>query len=235
MPRDALRQSHVGITLNDQSAKMEQRLGVALGLLEEHIREDFGLTPILQKTKLLAEIVQDLNDRFAKAAGDVSFRRAFAGDGTFIRPDGGFWTIEEWGEPWRYILVAEAKRQGTNDLRLRQGLTKQSAGNAIERLGKNMRGIDALFLGEEITPFVCFGEGCDFAPSCSIIDRVATLNGFFPLNTIYVDKMRVDGDTLKPVSLYFREEPWTPQEMFDVLVRVASHAIEYYRERYDLD
>ena len=64
------------------------------------------------------------------------------------------------------------------------------------------------------TLHVCFGEGCDFAPDCSIIDRVATLNGFFPLNTIYVDKARIDGDTLKPVSLYFREEPWTPEEMF---------------------
>jgi type II restriction enzyme len=235
MPRDALRQSHVGITLNDQSAKMEQRLGVALGLLEERIREDFGLTPILHKRMLLTEIVQDLNNRLSNGGSGVRFRRAFAGEGTFIKPDGGFWTIREWDEPWRYILVAEAKRQGTNDLRLRAGLSKQSAGNAIERLGKNMRGVDALFLGEEITPFVCFGEGCDFAPSCSIIDRVATLNGFFPLNTVYVDKMRVDRDMLKPVSLYFREEPWTPQEMFDVLFRVASRAIEYYRGRYDLE
>lgn len=236
VPRDALRESHVGITLNDQSAKMEERLGVALGLVEERIRADFDLTPLLHKKKSLSEIIDDLNMRITEHGGQPIFRQAFTGGrDTFIRPDGGFWTIREWSEPRRYILVAEAKRQGTNDQRLREGLGKQAAGNAIERLGKNMRGIDALFLAEEITPFVCFGEGCDFAPDCSIIDRVATLNGFFPLNTIYVDKMRVDGDTLKPVSLFFREEPWTPQEMFDVLFPVASHAIEYYRDRYGLD
>lgn len=210
---------------------MEARLGVALGLVEDRVTSDFGLTPVLHKRKLLSEIVHELNDRLL-ADGVTEFQRAFAGDGTFIRPDGGFWSIQEWGEPWRYILVAEAKRQGTNDLRLQQGLKRQAAGNAIERLGKNMRGIDALFLGEEITPFVCFGEGCDFAPTSSIIDRVATLAGFFPLNRVYVDKVSIEGDMLKPVSLFFREEPWSPEEMFEVLFEVASRAIAYYRNRY---
>ena len=212
---------------------MEERLGVALGLLEDRITSEFGLTPVLHKRKYLNEIVEELNSRLL-ADGVTEFQRAFTGDGTFIKPDGGFWTIQEWGEPWRYILVAEAKRQGTNDLRLQQGLKKQAAGNAIERLGKNMRGVDALFLGEAITPLVCFGEGCDFAPTSSIIDRVATLASFFPLNRVYVDKVKIDGDTLKPVSLYFREEPWSPLEMFEVMFEVASRAIRYYREQYFL-
>lgn len=84
-----------------------------------------------------------------------------------------------------------------------EGLPKQSKGNGIERLGKNMRGIDAMFLGEKITPFVCFGEGDDFADDSSIRDRVATLNGFFPLNQVFVDKIPLGEDTLKPVSLFF--------------------------------
>jgi type II restriction enzyme len=213
---------------------MEERLGVALGLMEEWVREEFLLTPVLHKSKDLDGIVAELNTRFG-TDGATPFQRAFVGTAsTFIKPDGGFWTIREWGNPPRYVLVAEAKRQGTNNLRLEAGLKKQAAGNAIERLGKNMRGIDALFVGEQITPFVCFGEGCDFASDCSIIDRVATLNGFFPLNTTFVDKVRVDGDTLKPVSLYFREESWTPQEMFEVIQPVVARSIEYYRAKYDL-
>lgn len=212
---------------------MEERLGVALGLMEDWVREETGLTPVLEKSKPLDDIIAELNRRFGNDG--PMFRRAFTGRAaTFIKPDGGFWRISEWGNPPRYILVAEAKRQGTNNLRLQAGLKKQAAGNAIERLGKNMRGIDALFLGEEITPFVCFGEGCDFAPDCSIIDRVATLNGFFPLNETFVDKVRADGDTLKPVSLYFREESWTPQEMFEVIQPVVRRSIEYYRTTYDL-
>ena len=97
-----------------------------------------------------------------------------------------------------------------------------------------MRGIDALFLGEKITPFVCFGEGCDFAPDSSILDRVATMNGFFPLNRVAVDKLPIDGDTLKPTSLFFREEPWTPQEMFEVLIAVGRRSIAYYAAEYGL-
>lgn len=233
VPRDALRQSHVGITLNDRSSKMEERLGVALGLMEDWVKDAYGLTPVLHKTKFLEDVVAELNDRFGGAEKNL-FERAFKGTTkTSIKPDGGFWSIREWGNPSRYILVSEAKRQGTNNLRLLAGLKKQAAGNAIERLGKNMRGIDALFLGEQITPFVCFGEGCD-SPDCSIIDRVATLNGFFPLNTTFVDKVELQHDTLKPVSLYFREEAWTPEEMFSVFQSVVDRAIKYYREKYDL-
>lgn len=174
-----------------------------------------------------------LNDRYAEAIG-LSFERAFHERETFIRPDGGFWYIEEWGEPHRYILVAEAKRQGTNKARMAEGKPKQAKGNAIERLGKNMRGIDAMFLGEMITPFVCFGEGDDFADDSSIRDRVATLNGFFPLNQVFVDKIPLGADTFKPTSLFFREEPWTPAEMTEVLLRVSRRSVEYYRETYQL-
>jgi hypothetical protein len=58
MPRDALRESHVGITLNDQSSKMEERLGVALGLCEEAIQ---GVSP-----NSSSHIVGSLNQRYGK-------------------------------------------------------------------------------------------------------------------------------------------------------------------------
>ena len=41
-----------------------------------------------------------------------------------------------------------------------------------------MQGIDCLFAVESITPFVCFGEGCDFEEESSILDRVSTMNSF---------------------------------------------------------
>jgi len=233
VPREALRISHKGITLNNQSAKMEMRLGVALDLVVKTVRKQYGLTAVRENSRLLTDIIDELNRRYSQDTG-VTFQRAFRLKPTYIRPDGGFWYIAEWGEPKRYILVAEAKRQGTNADRAREGLPKQSRGNAVERLGKNMRGVDVMFLGEMITPFVCFGEGDDFSDQSSIIDRVATLNGFFPLNRVFVDKINIGEDTMKPTSLFFRENPWTPAEMFKVMQAVARRAVEYYRERYGL-
>jgi type II restriction enzyme len=233
MPRDALKKSHVGIRLNSRSSKMERRLGVALGLMQDMVKSEFGLTAVVAKTMQLSSIVDAMNERYGEQAA-IQFARAYSGGDTYLEPDGGFWSIEEWDDPLRVILVAEVKRQGTNDSRKREGKKTQSRGNAIERLGKNMRGIDAFFLGERITPFVCFGEGCDFGDESYILDRVATLNGFFPLNTVFVDKIEVGEDTLKPTSMYFREQSWSPAEMAEVLVPVARRAIQYYQEKYDI-
>jgi type II restriction enzyme len=235
VPRDALRKSHVGIKLNDSSSKMEKRLRAAVDEVIETVEQEYGLTAEYEPRLYVEPLVRELNKLYETHL-PTALAQAYQGDSkTFMSPDGGFLWIKEWGEdPRRYVLVAEAKRQGTNDVRKLEGKAKQSAGNAIERLGKNMRGIDALFLGETITPFACFGEGCDFAPDCSIIDRVATLNGFFPLRRIFVSKVPIEGDTLKPVSLFFREEPWTPAEMYDVLIQVARQAIDHYIDEYGL-
>src|SRR3546814_20431987 len=80
------------------------------------------------------------------------------------------------------------KSQGTNDPRALQGIVKQSQGNAIDRLGKNLIGFLSALQYERITPFVCFGWGIDFAPGSSILDRVITMNEFYPLNRIFVFK-----------------------------------------------
>jgi hypothetical protein len=39
---------------------------------------------------------------------------------------------------------------------------------------------------------------------------------------------------LKPTSLFFRVAPWTPEEMFSVLIDVAEQAIAYYKREYGL-
>jgi type II restriction enzyme len=235
MPREALEKSHVGIKLNSRSSKMEKRLLAATDEVAKAIHRTHGLTVGWERRIYVSDLVDELNKHY-RGKVPVQFEQAYAGSSkTYIQPDGGFLWIEDWGEsPRRFILVGETKRQGTNDQRKREHKKTQAAGNAIERLAKNMRGIDAMFLGEKVTPFVCFGEGCDFAPDCTIIDRVATMNGFFPLNHVFVDKVQVGADTLKPTSLFFRERPRTPQEMYEVLIEVAERSIAYYRKRYRL-
>jgi hypothetical protein len=92
-----------------------------------------------------------------------------------------------------------------------------------------------MYLGEGITPVVVFGEGCDFEPESSILDRVATMNGFFPLNTVYTQKIKLPGgDAVSPVTMFFQHDPWETGEMASVLVDVALASINYFRDKYSL-
>lgn len=153
-----------------------------------------------------------------------------------IKPDGGaIWLkkLDE-SEPPRLVLVSEVKKQGTNKEREDEGLKKQAQGNAIERLGKNLTGIKAMMNHEHITPFVCFGWGCDFSENYttndSVMAKISMLNEFYKLNRIYVYKR--DGDSnlnrFAPVSMFFREEQWTREEMFQILKEVGETAFRYY-------
>ena len=123
------------------------------------------------------------------------------------------------------------KNQGTNDARLAEGKDKQSQGNAIERLGKNVIGLRAYMLNEQIFPFVCFGDGCDFAEGSSILNRVVTIALFGKLN---VNNTRNSGPNgvFNRGSFYFREQKWTEDEVYARMLEIAVTAIDYYFEKY---
>ena len=61
----------------------------------------------------------------------------------------------------------------------------------------------------DITPFVCFGWGCDFNEKYTdddfVMSKLTMMNEFYPLNQIYVKK--IDGssgkDRFSPVSMFF--------------------------------
>lgn len=173
-----------------------------------------------QKTMKLTDIIAVLSRQYPEYA--VRFGAPLAT--SFISPDGGFlFATNKHGER-RLVLVSEVKRQGTNDARGIEGLPKQAMGNAIERLGKNLIGIRAIFKNEGVLPFICFGSGYDFQVGSSILDRVLTMNEFFPLNEMFVEK---DFLPFEPVSMYFRYESWTVEEMVNMLFAVATKSIEY--------
>ena len=162
------------------------------------------------------------------------FDRTFANRS--IKPDGGVIFLRREGDPryMRLVLVAEVKRQGTNDQRVREGRNRQAQGNAVERLGKNLIGIKAALNHEPLTPFVCFGWGCDFVKSYDessfVMSKISMMNEFYALNRTYVFKK--DGSSDKnyfaPVSMYFREEEWRQDEMFEILKEIGETAIRYY-------
>ena len=206
---------------NSKSKKMDSDIDKAILMVVDTLSKSYPhLTFEHQKTMKIVDIIAMLSRQYPEYA--QHFGKPFGS--SFISPDGGFlFATNKQGER-RIVLVSEVKHQGTNDKRKTEGLPKQARGNAIERLGKNLIGIRALFKNEGVLPFVCFGNGDDFSDGSTIIDRVLTMNDFFALNKIFVKK---DFLPFEPSSMLFRYEAWTIEEMVDVMLKISKEAIEY--------
>ena len=108
---------------------------------------------------------------------------------------------------------------------------QKAKGNAIERLGKNVIGFRTALLNESIFPFVCFGDGCDFAQDSSILDRVITISMFGKLNISRIHNEGPNG-IFNRGSFYFREKLWTPNEMSKIMADIAEKSVYYYFSKY---
>lgn len=206
---------------NSKSKYMDKEIIVATNRAIETLSQRYPqLSFSWEKTMRLTDIIAMLSKQYPEYAHLFGEPQ----ESSFISPDGGFLFATNKQGQRRLVLVAEVKRQGTNDARKLEGLKKQALGNAIERLGKNLIGIRAIFKNEGILPFICFGHGYDFKPGSSILDRVLTMNEFFPLNKVFVEKNYLP---FEPVTMLFRYESWTVEEMTDHLLEVAERAIQY--------
>ena len=227
---------------NVESKRDDKEIFKAMDKCAQYLRGKFKKE--LNENKLRLEIQRKISYRLMMAViRSKGLRREFDAvfdtQGRTIRPDGGviMLTGEDEAAAPRIVLVSEAKKQGTNEARAREGQPRQSRGNAIERLGKNLTGIKAMMNHEHITPFVCFGWGCDFkgryareSEADFVMAKLSMLNEFYKLNKVWVYKR--DGDNTKnryaPVSMYFRERPWTQREMLKILREVGEDAMRYY-------
>ncbi|WP_449423311.1 EcoRI family type II restriction endonuclease [Rhodanobacter lindaniclasticus] len=176
----------------------------------------------------MREVVADMRSKFP----DVDFHHLHARSS--MRPDGGILSIVRGDGLELPILIAEKKNQGTNRLRESEGKAAQAKGNAIERLGKDVIGFRAALLSESIFPFVCFGDGCDFADDSSILDRVVTIAMFGELNREYLHNQG-GGERFNRGSFYFREPEWTEREMQARCYSVAEKRVYYYYSKYGED
>lgn len=221
-----LREQRTGTVINLTSKQMESRVGQALSHVVNRIQEEFGLRLDHDKSWRLLAIVNKLKKAFPEVPFHYHHNRSS------MKPDGGILSIVGTEEDQYYpILITEVKNQGTNDLRLAEGKKKQAKGNAIERLGKNVIGFRAAMLDEGILPFICFGDGCDFDPSSSILDRVTTIAMFGPLNEINVVNQGPEG-LFNRGSFFFRANAWTSDEMEEVMYEVSCRSIHYYFAKY---
>ena len=171
---------------------------------------------------------------------------------SYIKPDGGFLSINVNGKKC-IILTSEQKRQGTNDQRILEGKKKQSNGNAVERLAKNVSIFDTLFSKEDIYPFACFMQGCDFNQNeCNILDRVRGITKFIlEFNKINLHWVESIENNLRTGGSYFVEthsmyeminakkenrEPilgnFTENFMYEIMCEISCSSVEYYLKKY---
>ncbi|MDR1216309.1 MAG: restriction endonuclease [Treponema sp.] len=223
--KDELRNQRSGTIINVISKKMEKDVMIALRKTVEYIMDKFAVTLDHISDLYLKDVVMELWERYR----DVDFSYRF--DSSSMRPDGGILRIVSKDKEKYPILITEVKNQGTNDLRAKEGLQKQAKGNAIERLGKNVIGFRTALLHESIFPFICFGDGCDFAQDSSILDRVITISMFGEFNKIKVHNEGPSG-IFNRDSFYFREDKWTIEEMAVIMKEVAEKSVYYYFSKY---
>lgn len=198
---------------------------------EDKIKEE-GYQLIYEKKISLAEMAKFITRKTDHPRTDF--------DKTYfdrqIMPDGGVIYLVKRNNEKLPLIISEVKRQGTNDERKKEGKNKQSTGNAIERLGKNLIGIRAMMQYEDIVPFVCFGWGCDFSEGSenkTVLAKISTLNQLYPLNKTFVFKKDAFSHLGKstgfsPVSMYFREAEWTENEMYEIMKEIAETSFRYY-------
>lgn len=218
-----LRKQRNGTIVNGVSFRQEKQLKNAVLSVINTLHEKFpGIQLKWEQEVKLQTVINRLKISFP----DVSFATPLPASA--MKPDGGFlYMIGKDGELYP-ILITEKKNQGTNDIRLQEGKKKQSMGNAIERLGKNVIGLCASMLTESIFPFVCFGDGCDFADGSSILDRVVTIAMFGELNEAHLFNQKA----FARGSFYFRRAQWSEEEMFRLSCETAIRSVYYYFGKY---
>lgn len=212
-----------GTVINRISSKQKKQLHQAVKRVAATIVEKFPGIVIDWEQKLrLVDIIEALRFNFPH----VTFAKPLTTSS--IKPDGGFLYLRNNNGDRFPILITEKKNQGTNDIQELEGKKKQSRGNAIERLGKNVIGLRTFLLSENIFPFVCFGDGCDFEEGSSICDRVITISMFGELNKQHLHNI----PPFNRGAFYFRSEQWMEDEMFRLSLDIAISSTYYYFSRY---
>lgn len=224
--KSRLRKQRAGTVINTTSKRQESDIIVALNIVIQRMRTKYPVKFSHSSDWKLRDIVSRLRSHFPQ---EVDFYYHF--DTSAIRPDGGILSIIDKENKTYPVLISEVKNQGTNDLREKEGLSKQPKGNAIERLGKNVIGLRAALRNENIFPFVCFGYGCDFAEDSSILDRIVTINMFGELCKINIFDEGPCG-YFDRGSFFFREKKWSVDEMCQILALVCERSILYYYSKY---
>ena len=204
-----------------------------------------------RKTLTKQEINEKLNS-IDKRLGKTLFVKE-----SKIKPDGGIIEVLDKDKKWRVVLVSEAKFQGKDVENITAGILVgknkdqdlMAAGNAIERVYKNISEIRNFMLDEYHFPYVVFLQGSNFATetvqvfkpdgsfveirhdsgSMNRIDRVTAANYCMEINCNYCENIFLSHKNssimLQAASIYARCEPWLEEEMQMIMMEIANTSI----------
>lgn len=216
-------------------------------LKQEYPRYKFRFRQAINKQ----EINEKLNS-IDKRLGETLFVKD-----SKIKPDGGIIEVQDKDQKWRVVLVSEAKYQGKDVENIKAGVLvgkKKNqelmvAGNAIERVYKNINEVRNLMLDEYHFPYAVFLQGSNFAtetvqvfkPDGSFveirhdagamnrIDRVTAANYCMKINCNYCKNIFIAHSNssimLQAASIYARCEPWKESEMEEIMMDIAKTSI----------
>jgi type II restriction enzyme len=189
---------------------------------------------------------------------DKRLRKTLFVEESKIKPDGGIIEVQDKDEKWRVVLVSEAKFQGKDVESIKAGISVGKnndqdlmvAGNAIERVCKNINEIRNFMLDEYHFPYVVFLQGSNFATkTCQVfkpdgsfveirhdagamnrIDRVTAANYCMEINSncrknIFIGHKN-SSIMLQAASIYARCEPWNADEMQKIMMDIAKTSID---------
>jgi type II restriction enzyme len=177
-----------------------------------------------------------------------------------IKPDGGITEVLDKNGAWRVILVGEAKHQGNDVQNIesgyrtavmeRKGQHIMPAGNAIERVHKNIQEMKNFMLSESHFPYVVFLQGSNFATdplivkwpdgteipilpsdsSVNRIDRVTAANYGLEINRDYCKNLVISHPfgrlMLQVASIYAQCELFKFDQMVELLWGIALTSLE---------
>lgn len=224
---------------------------VTAGVLTK-LAEEFPDLEFRQRTSLSKKEINEKLSGFDGRLGQALFVESAS-----IRPDGGITEVLDRHGNWRIVLVGESKHQGNDVEKISAGVLQgknkdqdfMAAGNAIERMHKNVLEIRNYMLDEKHFPYVVFLQGSNFATESfdvtrpdgrvvhvvhdsgllNRIDRVTASSLSREINKNYCENIIVRaGDfehRLHVASLYCKAAPWKAGEMAEVMLDVAKTAL----------
>lgn len=147
----------------------EVTAGVLAKLSEEFPNLEFRLRTSLSKREINAKL----------RGFDPRLGQALFVESASIRPDGGITEVKDRYGNWRVVLVGESKHQGNDVEKILAGVLQgkrkdqdfMAAGNAIERMHKNVLELRNFMLDETHFPYVVFLQGSNFATESFDVTR----------------------------------------------------------------
>ena len=224
---------------------------VSAGVLAE-LAEEFPNLEFRQRNSLKKREIHEKLSAIDNRLGKTLFVESSS-----IKPDGAITEVKDRNGRWRVVLVGESKHQGNDVEKItvgqKQGKKKDQdfmvAGNAIERVHKNILEIRNYMIDEKHFPYVVFLQGSNFATvsfeieglngrvvkvihnsgMLNRIDRVTASNLGREINKNYCENITIlihgTPQIIQVTSLYFQASPWEAKEMGEAMLDVAKTSL----------